>query len=55
MESTRFATAWLPQLEPVQVAAVREMLIGASLILVLRFRPSGLIPERIVRVEPPPR
>jgi branched-chain amino acid transport system permease protein len=52
MESTRFATGWLPQLEPVQVAAVRELLIGASLILVLRFRPSGLLPERIVRVEP---
>jgi branched-chain amino acid transport system permease protein len=39
----------------VQVAAVRELLIGASLILVLRFRPRGLLPERIVRVEPPVR
>ena len=49
MESTRFATGWLP-LQPVQVAAVREFLIGASLIVVLRFRPAGLVPERI-RVE----
>jgi ABC-type branched-subunit amino acid transport system permease subunit len=37
----------------VQVAAVREFLIGASLIVVLRFRPSGLIPERIPRHVPP--
>ncbi len=53
LESTRFATAWLPGLRPVQVAAVRECLIGASLILVLRFRPAGLLPERITRVERP--
>src|SRR5262245_26862837 len=53
MEATRFVTAWLPGLKPVQVAAVRELLIGASLILVLRFRPAGLLPERIVRVERP--
>jgi branched-chain amino acid transport system permease protein len=46
MESTRFATGWLP-LQPVQVAAVREFLIGASLIVVLRVRPAGLVPERI--------
>ena len=53
LESTRFATAWLPGLAPVQIAAVREFSIGASLILVLRFRPTGLIPERITRVEAP--
>jgi len=53
MESTRFVTAWLPGLQPVQVAAVREFTIGASLILVLRFRPKGLIPERIPRMEIP--
>jgi branched-chain amino acid transport system permease protein len=52
LESARFATGWLPGLRPVQVAAVRELLIGASLILVLRFRPGGLLPERI---EPVPR
>jgi branched-chain amino acid transport system permease protein len=53
LESTRFATAWLPGLAPVQIAAVREFSIGASLILVLRFRPTGLIPERITRMEAP--
>jgi branched-chain amino acid transport system permease protein len=53
LESTRFTTAWLPGLEPVQIAAVREFLTGASLIVVLRWRPNGLIPERITRVEAP--
>ena len=53
MEGTRFATGWLPSLKPVQVAAVRELSIGASLLVVLRFRPAGLLPERIPRVEVP--
>ena len=53
MESTRFATGWLPSLKPVQVAAVRELAIGASLLIVLRFRPAGLLPERIMRMEAP--
>ena len=51
LESARFATGWLPGLKPVQVAAVREFMIGASLILVLRFRPGGILPERPPRVE----
>jgi branched-chain amino acid transport system permease protein len=49
MEATRFATGWLPGLKPVQVAALRELLIGASLLVVLRVRPAGLLPERIPR------
>jgi branched-chain amino acid transport system permease protein len=53
MESTRFATGWLPGLRPVQIAAVREFLIGISLIVVLRWRPTGLIPERIPRPNTP--
>jgi branched-chain amino acid transport system permease protein len=53
MEGTRFATGWLPSLKPVQIAAVRELSIGASLLIVLRFRPAGLLPERIPRVEAP--
>ncbi len=47
MESTRFVTGALPGLRPVQVAAVRELLIGLSLIVVLRVRPAGLLPERL--------
>src|SRR5258705_307230 len=53
MEATRFATGWLPGLKPVRVAAVRELSIGAGLLIVLRFRPAGLLPERIPRVEVP--
>ena len=53
LESTRFLTGGLPGLKPVQVAAVREFLIGASLIVVLRFRPYGLVPERIPRYATP--
>jgi branched-chain amino acid transport system permease protein len=49
MESTRFVTGGLPGLKPAQVAAVRELLIGLSLIIVLRVRPAGLLPERIPR------
>jgi len=52
MESTRFATGWLP-FPPVQVAALREFLIGAALIVVMRVRPAGVIPERIPRVPVP--
>jgi branched-chain amino acid transport system permease protein len=52
MESTRFLTGWLP-LQPVQVAALREFLIGASLIVVMRVRPAGVVPERIPRVAVP--
>ena len=50
MEATRFATGWLPGLKPVQIAAVRELLIGASLLAVLRLRPAGLLPERMPRL-----
>jgi branched-chain amino acid transport system permease protein len=53
MEATRFATGWLPGLTPVQVAALRELLIGASLLLVLRVRPAGLLPERLPREAAP--
>ena len=49
LEATRFATGWLPGLKPVQVAAVRELLIGASLLVLLRLRPTGLLPERLPR------
>ena len=53
LEGTRFATGWLPSLTPVQLAALREFSIGAGLLVVLRVRPGGLLPERIPRVEVP--
>jgi branched-chain amino acid transport system permease protein len=52
-EGTRFLGGALSALKPVQVAAVREALIGAALILVLYVRPQGIIPEttRILSLE----
>ncbi len=53
LEATRFATEWLPGLQPVQLAALREILIGLALILVLHLRPQGLLPERIPKAPTP--
>ena len=46
LESMRFVVQYIDFLKPVQVAALREFLIGMSLIVVLRFAPRGLFPER---------
>ncbi len=46
LEGMRFVVGGIGFLKPVQVAALREFLIGAALVVVLRFRPHGLIPER---------
>ncbi len=46
LEGTRFLAAAVPGVSPVQKAALREGIIALSLILLLRFRPQGLIPER---------
>ena len=45
MESTRFISAAAPGLEAVQVAAIREIMISGTLILILHLRPKGLLPE----------
>ena len=47
LEATRFMAAMLPGLSPVQIASTRELLVGAALILVLRLKPNGLMPEQI--------
>jgi len=44
-EGTRFAGDALHALSPVQIASVRQAMIGVVLILVLRLRPQGLLPE----------
>lgn len=46
LEGTRFIAQEIPGVTPVQKAALRESIIALSLILLLRFRPQGLIPER---------
>jgi branched-chain amino acid transport system permease protein len=45
LESTRFIVPLVPGLTHVQGAALREFLISASLIVILRFRAQGLVPE----------
>jgi branched-chain amino acid transport system permease protein len=47
LEATRFMTQWLPGLQPVQLASLREILVGVALILVLHVRPEGILPERV--------
>jgi branched-chain amino acid transport system permease protein len=46
LEITRFIAAVVPGIAPVQVAALREMLVGLALLLVLHLRPNGLLPDR---------
>jgi branched-chain amino acid transport system permease protein len=53
LEATRFATELVPGLQPVQLAALREILVGLALILVLHLRPQGLLPERIPKAPLP--
>jgi branched-chain amino acid transport system permease protein len=45
LESTRFVVPLLPWLSPVQGAALRDLLVSGSLLVILRFRTRGLIPE----------
>lgn len=53
LEGSRFLIPLFPGLTPVQGAAVREFLVAVVLILMLRYRPAGLIPERIPRLAVP--
>jgi len=45
LESTRFITPLIPGISAVQGAALREFLISVSLIVILRFRQQGILPE----------
>ncbi len=45
LELTRFGAALVPWLEPVQTASLREMLVGIALLLILRWRPQGMLAE----------
>lgn len=47
LEATRFLGELFTVLQPGQVAAVREMLVGLALLGVLHLRPQGILPERI--------
>ena len=45
LESTRFLVGVIPWLTVEQLASLREFLVGLGLLLVLFFRPRGLLPE----------
>jgi branched-chain amino acid transport system permease protein len=45
-EGSRFLAGVLPELRPVQIASLREAVIGVALIVVLYIRPQGILPER---------
>ena len=53
LESTRFLIQVIPWLSAVQLAALREFLVGLFLLAVLTFRPRGLLPEPLPRLAPP--
>jgi len=50
LESTRFLVGIVPWLSAEQLAALREFLVGLLLLLVLFFRPRGLLPEPLPRL-----
>ncbi|WP_158742058.1 branched-chain amino acid ABC transporter permease [Acidisphaera sp. L21] len=45
LEGTRFITPYIPWLGAVQAAALQQFLVTAALLVVLRFRTRGLVPE----------
>jgi branched-chain amino acid transport system permease protein len=49
-EGTRFLAGVVPGIGAVQLASLREIAISAGLILILRFRPQGLLAERLPRI-----
>jgi branched-chain amino acid transport system permease protein len=53
LESTRFVIPLVPFVSAVQGAALRELLIAALLIVLLRYRPAGLVPERLAFIPVP--
>ena len=54
LESTRFVIPWIPGISVVQGAAIREFLVAALLLVMLRYKPAGLLPERLARLPVPP-
>lgn len=52
LESTRFMAELVPGMTALRAAALREIIVGASLIVLLRLKPQGLLPERNQKAEP---
>lgn len=55
LEGSRFIEGGIPELSGARGAALREMVIGAGLIAVMRVRPGGLLAERPVTTKPLPQ
>ena len=53
LEGSRFIEPLFHAMSGAQGAALREMIIGAALILVMRLRPEGLLAERPPKTAPP--
>ncbi|HVO89997.1 MAG TPA: branched-chain amino acid ABC transporter permease [Casimicrobiaceae bacterium] len=53
LESTRFVIPLVPGISAVQGAAIREFLVAALLLVMLRYKPTGLLPERLPRFSAP--
>jgi branched-chain amino acid transport system permease protein len=49
LESARFLGPLFPQLDGARLGALREIVLGVLLIVVIRLRPQGLIPEPVSR------
>ena len=49
LEGTPFAAPLLPFLGAAQIAAVRELLVSALLLVIRRVLPAGILPEQIAR------
>jgi branched-chain amino acid transport system permease protein len=55
LESSRFVIPLIPHVTPVQGAALRELLVAVLLLVILRYKPTGLIAERLMRLPVPPQ
>ena len=45
---------YVPGITPVQGAAIREFLIASFLLVMLRYKPTGLVPATSTRLPVPP-
>lgn len=53
LEGSRFLTGVVPGLDAESLSALRIALIGVLIIVTVRFRPEGLLPEPRIRLETP--
>lgn len=53
LESSRFVIPYVPGISAVQGAALRELLIAGLLLVMLRYKPTGLVPERLPFIPAP--